>query len=267
MEKENAASADKQRRSKVYPRYGLESVMEFVRKIEAAGGDRIAKASVAAVVGIPSNSSAFLGRISSAKQFGLISVEGEKVSVTKRANRIFHVVSEDDKQAALNEALSEPSLYKELIKRYHGKTLPPTTTIGNVLMNDQIGIEKKACQSAASNFVQSAQYIGAVRNGMLVVPDADAMPSVAEVEAAFGTPQPSPQQQRSPAAPIQPVRQQNDDEFVFEFAGGVRLIVPKNTETSEAIADGELKQVRVQIKAFADKYLVKKAEEPKDGIA
>jgi hypothetical protein len=43
--------------------------------------------------------------------------------------------------------------------------------------------------------------------------------------------------------------------FTFEFSGGIRLLIPRNKLTSEAIADGELKAARTALTEFANRFM------------
>jgi len=38
----------------------------------------------------------------------------------------------------------------------------------------------------------------------------------------------------------------------FDFTGGMKLLIPKTTKTTDAIMDGELKQIKVELKKFAE---------------
>lgn len=42
--------------------------------------------------------------------------------------------------------------------------------------------------------------------------------------------------------------------FVFPFTGGVKLIIPKTPEANDAIMDGELKNIKVALKDFSEKF-------------
>ncbi|MDP3800230.1 MAG: hypothetical protein Q8Q90_02285 [bacterium] len=43
----------------------------------------------------------------------------------------------------------------------------------------------------------------------------------------------------------------------FDFTGGVKLLIPKTKEFTEAIMDGGLKQIKIELKSFSDKYFKK----------
>jgi len=52
--------------------------------------------------------------------------------------------------------------------------------------------------------------------------------------------------------------------FVFDFRGGISLTVPRNQKTSDAIADGELKNARQVLSQFADDFMVESSDTEKD---
>lgn len=40
----------------------------------------------------------------------------------------------------------------------------------------------------------------------------------------------------------------------FDFTGGVKLLIPKTVKATEAIMDGALKQIKIELKKFSDEY-------------
>lgn len=46
----------------------------------------------------------------------------------------------------------------------------------------------------------------------------------------------------------------SDNNFIFDFEGNVKLVIPKTPTTNEAILDGELKDIKGGLKAFAKKF-------------
>ena len=46
----------------------------------------------------------------------------------------------------------------------------------------------------------------------------------------------------------------NSSFHTFDFVGGVKLLVPKTTKATDAIMDGELKQIKVELKRFSDAF-------------
>lgn len=48
---------------------------------------------------------------------------------------------------------------------------------------------------------------------------------------------------------------------IFDFNGGVKLFIPKTVKATEAIMDGELKQIKVELKKFSDGYCEEETQE------
>lgn len=53
----------------------------------------------------------------------------------------------------------------------------------------------------------------------------------------------------------------SNDNFIFDFKGNIKLVIPKNAITNEAIMDGELKDVKSGLKAFAEKFGVEDVQD------
>lgn len=243
---EKATQTTTKERSRLYPRYHLEHAVEFVMKVDDLGGASVSKEAVAQATGKATNNSAFIGRISSARQFGLITLQGGKISITPIARRVLLQTSENDRRAALATAFSAPELYRELIDNYNGRTLPNKESLANVLVHDY-GIKKNARVSAAYNFIHSAEWLDLIQNGILNV-QIDGMSSdegeeeaadegVAEkIASPVGSPLPS---------------SSNEDFYVFPYPGNMKLIIPKTKETVDEIQDGGLKPVKTALLLFA----------------
>ena len=254
------------KRSTLYPRYDLKEALDFTATVHSLGSENIPKGSIAAEIRNPINSSAFLGRLSCAKQFGLIKVENsnKNISITSRARRILQPIGDEDKNNALREAFSEPELYRKLIKQFSGKTLPNKDTLGNMLMHDKsYGIQDTARITAATHFISSAEFVGAIKHGLLL---ADLIERKNNEEVALSAPFENPKEtsfpQQSKTLPVPDIS--TNDTFVFDFGGGIKLIIPNNILTSEAIADGELKDIRKGLKNFAEKFLIDKESEKEE---
>ena len=44
------------------------------------------------------------------------------------------------------------------------------------------------------------------------------------------------------------------NDFIFDFKGNIKLVIPKTDRTNEAVMDGALKDIRGVLKKFADEY-------------
>ncbi len=172
---ENQVEKQTKLRSRLYPRYDLEDAIKFVQSIHKLGGNRVSNQAVAVEVGKAVNNSGFTGRVSSAKQFGLLNQEAGKLSESSLAKEILVPRSESEKAESIKRALSSPDLYKEIISDFAGKILPDQSTLANRLFHDY-RIEEVAKDNAAKNFIRSAQYAGVIRNGILMVSTDDFVP-------------------------------------------------------------------------------------------
>lgn len=164
---ETGEKKESKTRSRLYPRYDLEDSIKFIESVSKLGGSRVSNEAVAAEVGKAVNNSTFIGRVSSSKQFGILVQESGKLSLSSIGKEIMFPRGDSEKSAAIKSAFSTPSLYKELIDTFNGKTIPDQVALGNRLVHDY-GIEAAAKDSAARNFIRSAQYAGVVQNGILV---------------------------------------------------------------------------------------------------
>lgn len=50
---------------------------------------------------------------------------------------------------------------------------------------------------------------------------------------------------------------ENNSYHTFDFSGGMKLLVPKTNKATEAIMDGELRQIKIELKKFSDTYCEK----------
>lgn len=155
-------------RSRLYPRYDLEEAIRFMQCVHNLGGSKVSNQAVASEVGKALNNSGFIGRVSSAKQFGLLNQESGKLSETSLAKEIFVPRSEVEKAKAVKQALSTPDLYKEILTDFAGKALPEQSALANRLFHDY-RMAENAKDEASKNFIRSVQFAGVLKNGILVI--------------------------------------------------------------------------------------------------
>jgi hypothetical protein len=167
---ENINKEEKQARlrSRLYPRYDLEEAIRFIQSIQKLGGNRVSNQAIAAEIGKGVTNSGFTGRVSCAKQFGLLIQEGGKLSLSSLAKEVVFPKGEIEKAMAIRQALLSPEVYRELIEAFGGKTLPDQSTLANRLVHD-FRIEAAAKDVAARMFIRSVQYANVLKNGILVI--------------------------------------------------------------------------------------------------
>lgn len=245
-------------RSRLYPRYDLEDAIEFIQAINKLGGSKVSINAVAAELGKAVNNSGFTGRLSSAKQFGLLVQDEGKLSLSSLGKEIVFPKGEEEKTQAIQKAFTTPVFYRELVEGFSGKVLPDKSTMGNRLIHDY-SIEAAAKDIAAKNFIHSAEYAGLIRNGILVAQNVPLDSAVSGEENDIPTDKISKTFQEPKGS--MPVNYNPTNFFSFDFTGGIRLVIPKDQKTSDAIADGELKEIRKALAEFAEKFVQKESDE------
>lgn len=233
-------------RSKLYPRYDLEEAIELIGVVSKLGRKNVSESAVAAETGKSITNSGFIGRVSSAKQFALVSKDGGKLSLTQLGSEVMFPSDDATKVAAVKRAFTMPTLYKELADAFGGTKIPEYSSLGNRLINDY-GIEMGAKDVAAKNFIKSAEYAAVIQNGILVI-ESDPDPQSFSGHGSINTPANADRGIKNRSA-------QNND-MVFEFSGGMKLAIPLNNKTSEAIMNGELKEVRKLLTDFAKNFVI-----------
>src|SRR3989339_269113 len=243
---------DPKARSRSYPRYNLEEAIKFVEIVSKLGRKNISEKSIAAENGKSITNSGFIGRMSSAKQFGLISKDEGKLSLTQLGNEIMFPPDDISKVRAIKKAFTMPTLYKELLDAFGGTKIPEYSSLGNRLVNDY-GIETGARGLASKNFIKSAEYAEVIQNGILVVDAELTMPDSNSKDMADtfnnNINKNANQNIRQPAI--------QSDNMVFEFFGGVKLVIPRSKKASDDVMDGELKIIKIGLNEFSEKFCKK----------
>lgn len=222
-------------RSRLYPRYDLEDSIKFIESLYKLGGSRVSVTALAADVGKAVNNSGFSGRVSSSKQFGLLTQDSGKLSVSSLGKEILVPRGTAEKNAAITTALSTPDLYKDLVGDFNGKVVPDIPTLANRLFHDY-RIEAAAKDAAAKNFIRSAAFAGVLQNGILVVQGGDVVPVTEqghEERAEFIQPAP-------PSGKLTPPVQLNGGTFQDNGVGWSVLIKsqkPLNSETKKKLIE------------------------------
>lgn len=153
-------------KSPAYPRATWDDCMEFVKTVNDFNYKSVASLAVAEKLGITNLSSkAFVSRVSSAKQFGLITATSNTIQLTDTCRRIIYP-TEENVNAIKITCFAMPTLYAKLIARFDGKALPDTETLGNLLAKEY-EIARAVKDSAAKCFIRSAEQLDILRGGVL----------------------------------------------------------------------------------------------------
>lgn len=153
-------------RSATYPAKTWEECLDLLDKIDAMGVSAISTDEAAKEYGLQSaRTKSFQYRISAAKQYGLISVRNDVISLTSIAQDIIHPTEESTIHLE-RECFANPPLHKKLLQTYDGKPIPRRDLFENILVRDY-GISEGAKKIAASCFVKSAEHLGLIVGGVL----------------------------------------------------------------------------------------------------
>ena len=157
-------------KSAAYPAVSISVCYDFIKQIDSLGGKAVSYASILDLMGLTSPATkSFLKRISASKQFGFITTGGSTAKLTDLARRILYPnTGEFESKKLLIEAFSNPPLYTMLIERFKDKAVPSQSQLSNILMNEY-RIIKQVKDNAAKCFIESADYLGLLNNGVLCV--------------------------------------------------------------------------------------------------
>ncbi|MEO6810117.1 MAG: hypothetical protein ABI353_13470 [Isosphaeraceae bacterium] len=151
-------SRTRRERSARYPGVPLAESLEFSKVIADRGLDSLPAGEIALAMGYKNaKTNTFSARLSAARQFGLLVLEGDGYTLTPLARAILHPVDPDGLPALYRQAFAEPPLYVDLSARLAGKKVPEASILANVLYhNHQIIASAKL--SAAEAFLESARF-------------------------------------------------------------------------------------------------------------
>lgn len=163
-------------KSALYPNATWNDCFEFVQIIDSFRLKAVAYTEVAKKLGLNSVSTkSFTGKISTSKQFGLITTSSGTIQLTDTCRRLLYPTGSDT-YSIKHACFAQPPLYNKLIAIYDGKALPSAEILGNILMSEH-KIAKAVKDNAAKCFLESAEELGLIKGGILCYADSEATPS------------------------------------------------------------------------------------------
>ncbi|MDR0903591.1 MAG: hypothetical protein LBM59_03055 [Ruminococcus sp.] len=99
--------------------------------------------------------------LSSARQFGMVDLSGDTVVQTPLAKDLLF----NDSFELRLQSFRSPKIYDEIFQKYEGSALPSGDKFAMLLA--QMGILGKASNDAAAIFIESANQLGLIKNGIL----------------------------------------------------------------------------------------------------
>ena len=157
-------------RSKEYPAVTMQKALSFIMNFKDYPRNKpISHETAAQVLKLKPSTKNFVYTLSAARQFGLITTtpSGKILTLTEYANRLVRPIEEENVLKKLKiKCFLLPKLYSELINEYNGKSLPSSERLKDILISNY-GIAPNAANNAAINFIDSANEVGVIQNGVL----------------------------------------------------------------------------------------------------
>ena len=239
-------------RSVAYPSITLSDAVDATSKLrETLGKGPYSREEAAKALGHAKLSGPASRKVAALVHYGLLERTGSAYVQTQLAQDILKPLSDEQKQQGIVTAVRTPRLFEKLLQKYAGQAVP--TMLQNVLVRE--GVSESASAEVARLFTESIKFAGLFANGVVSV-----VPPMSDKQAGSegGHSSVISQEQNIPV-----IRQTakieseiHSDNFTFEFNGGIKLVIPKNRSTSDAIADGELKKARVALNEFSEKFMI-----------
>ena len=135
-------------------------LVEAVQIIEACydrAGDEIPFDLFSEVTRNTASSSSFTRKMATCRNFGLITVSGNKINLTEVAERIFRPRDPNERQAALKDAFLSIDLFRRIYDKYLGRILPQDEYLANTF-SDYVPPEE--ARKWVDRFVESANEAG-----------------------------------------------------------------------------------------------------------
>ena len=152
----NSVRKTRQRSVYLFPAYGFTTALDIARRVEESGGGSLTEETLALNLGLSAKSSGFRLKSLAARQFQLISKQGDTLITTPVAKAIFKPTSGDDAQRGYREAFLSIPLFQAVAERYRGQRLPDSQTLRNVLERE-FYVEHARVQQAERMLLDSAR--------------------------------------------------------------------------------------------------------------
>ena len=202
MSTEATPEPRKRERSARYPGVPLADSIDLAKFVDDRGLDGLPADEIAVALGYKNaRTNTVSARLSAARQFGLLSLDGEGYALTPLARSILHPTDPADLPRLRRQALLEPPLYAELAQRLTEKRVPDASILANILYHHH-SIIATAKQQAAESFLESARAAGALGEDGIFRPHAAAEAAVAPTPTPTAAVAPTAPTPRSTAAEV-----------------------------------------------------------------
>lgn len=159
----DTAATSKPIRSPSYPALSLREAVDAVGKIERVYRTSVVdRENAAKLMGYSSQSGPANKALAALASYGLLARAGKgDARVTDLATAILHANNDAERREKLLQAAFAPALFRDLKKHFHQVPVPPES--GVITYLNRMGFNQSAIKSAASAFLQTAQYAEELR--------------------------------------------------------------------------------------------------------
>lgn len=144
-----------------FPSYDLGVARQIAEKVEYEGAGQLTRATLAMSIRASVKSSGFRLKIYAARQFQLLTKEGEYLATTPLAKAIFKPTTEEERRKKMMEAFMAIPLFNAVATRFRGQPLPPSQTFRNILERE-FGVEHNRVSEAERVLTDSAREAGLI---------------------------------------------------------------------------------------------------------
>ncbi len=153
------------RRSVSYPSCSWLECLEFIKKLDIPADKSISIVNAAKKIGVSSKGLIFKKKISTAKQFKLITVKNGFICLTNEANALLDA-NDNEKELLQRYCFLQAPLYAKIAAAYHNKKLPEKDSFADILVK-KYSLTDNTKDDAAKYFFLSISELGFLKNGLL----------------------------------------------------------------------------------------------------
>ena len=163
-EQQNSTPIKKPRKKPIrsryqFPSYDFGLARQITEKVEFEGAGHLSEGTLAVSLSASAKSSGFRLKTLAARQFRLLTKEGDMLSTTPLAKAILKPASEEEKGRKMTESFMAIPLFNAVATRFRGQPLPPSHSFRNILERE-FGIESNRVSEAERVLLDSAREAG-----------------------------------------------------------------------------------------------------------
>jgi len=143
----------------LFPAYDFGIANLIASRVEEDGAGTLSEESLAIALRMSVKSSGFQLKALTARQFGLLTKQGNTSLITPRAKAIVKPTTADEKRKALVDSFLEIPLFRAVATRFKGTPLPQDQAFRNVLERE-FGVPSKRVNDAERVLMDSARQTG-----------------------------------------------------------------------------------------------------------